>query len=168
MEWIFCSIDDSRVIRDNFNCGVPELNQYLQKYARQNQRKGIAKTWVAIPQDGDGQVAGYYSISMAELQLELLPENYRKGLPRYPLPVMRIGKLAVTQSMQGKRLGETLLVDAFNRVIRLSEDIGVLGVIVDALNEQAKGFYLQYGFISLEGDELSLFIPITRILEAFT
>ncbi|MEG4085023.1 GNAT family N-acetyltransferase [Microcoleus sp. POL10_C6] len=126
MEWIFCSIDDSRVIRENFDCGVPELNQYLKKYARQNQRKGIAKTWVAIPQDGDGQVAGYYSISMAELQLELLPENYRKGLPRYPLPVMRIGKLAVTQSMQGKKLGETLLVDAFNRVIRLSEDIAVL------------------------------------------
>src|SRR6476620_1838982 len=98
MEWIFCSIDDSRVIRENFDCGVPELNQYLKKYARQNQRKGIAKTWVAIPQDGDGQVAGYYSISMAALQLELLPENYRRGLPRYPLPVMRIGKLAVTQS----------------------------------------------------------------------
>ncbi len=167
MEWIFCSIDDIRVIRDNFDCGVPELNEYLKKYARQNQRKGIAKTWVAIPQDGDGQVAGYYAIGMAELERESLPENYKKGLPRYPLPVMRIGKLAVNQSMQGRRLGETLLIDAFNRVIRLSEDIGVLGVIVDALNEQAKGFYLQYGFIPLEGDELALFIPITRILEAF-
>lgn len=167
MEWIFCSIDDSRVHRDNFDCDVPELNEYLKKYARQNQRKGIAKTWVAIPQGGNGQVAGYYSISMAQLQRESLPENYRKGLPRYPLPVMRIGKLAVTQSMQGRRLGETLLVDAFNRVIRLSQDIGVLGVIVDALNEKAKGFYLQYGFISLEGDELSLFIPMSRILEAF-
>ncbi|MCL1467771.1 GNAT family N-acetyltransferase [Argonema galeatum] len=168
MQWIFCSIDDAGVIRDNFDCGIPELNEYLKKYARQNQRKGIAKTWVAITQGGDRQVAGYYSISMAELKQESLPENYRKGLPRYPIPVMRIGKLAVTQSMQGRRLGETLLVDAFNRVIRLSQDIGVFGVIVDALNAQAKEFYLKYSFITLESDELSLFIPITRILEEFT
>jgi ribosomal protein S18 acetylase RimI-like enzyme len=168
MKWIFCSIDDSRVIRDNFDCGVSELNEYLKKYARQNQRKGIAKTWVVIPQDGDGQVAGYYSIGMGELELESLPQDYRKGLPRYPIPVMRIGKLAVNQSMQGRRLGERLLVDAFNRVIRLSQDIGVFGVIVDAKNEQAKGFYLRYGFMPLQNDELSLFIPMARILEALT
>jgi ribosomal protein S18 acetylase RimI-like enzyme len=168
MQWIFCAIDDIGVIRDNFDCGIPELNDYLKKYARQNQRKGIAKTWVAILQNGDGQVAGYYSISMAQLELESLPENDRKGLPRYPIPVMRIGKLAVDRSMQGRRLGETLLVDAFNRVIRLSQDIGVFGVIVDALNEQAKGFYLKYNFIPLQGNELSLFIPMTRILEEFS
>jgi len=167
MQWIFCPIDEIRVIRDNFDCGIPELNDYLKKYARQNQRKGIAKTWVAILKDGDGQVAGYYSISMAELKQESLPENYRKGLPRYPIPVMRIGKLAVDRSMQGRRLGETLLVDAFNRVIRLSDDIGVFGVIVDALNEQAKEFYLKYCFIPLERNELSLFISITKILEEF-
>lgn len=98
--------------------------------------------------------------------LKLNAIAYRK--PRYLIPVIRIGKLAVTQSMQGRRLGETLLVDAFNRVIPLSEDIGVFGVIVDALNEQAKEFYLKYSFIPLESNEFSLFIPITRILEEFT
>ena len=104
MQWIFCPINDIRVIRDNYDCGIPELNDYLKKYARQNQRKGIAKTWVAILKDGDGQVAGYYSISMAELKQESLPENYRKGLPRYPIPVMRIGKLAVDRSIRNCRI----------------------------------------------------------------
>jgi hypothetical protein len=65
MEWIFCSLDDERVRREAFECGVPELNEYLKKYARQNDRRGIAKTFVAIAEGGNGDVAGYYSVSMA-------------------------------------------------------------------------------------------------------
>ena len=104
---------------------------------------------------------------MAELKRESLPTQLTKGLPCYPIPVMRIGKLAITQTMQGKRLGETLLVDAFAKAIRLSEDIGVFGVTVDALNESAKAFYLKYGFIPLEERELSLFISLKKIKEFF-
>jgi predicted GNAT family N-acyltransferase len=168
MEWIICSIEDNRAIRDNFDCGIPELNEYLQKYAKQNHKKGMAKTWVAIPKSGEGEVVGYYSISMAELKRESLPTQLTKGLPRYPIPVMRIGKLAVTQAMQGKRLGEILLVDAFAKLIQLSADIGVFGVTVDALNESAKAFYRKYGFIPLEDNEFTLFIAITKIREELT
>ena len=168
MVWIFCPVDDKRVIRDNFDCGVTELNEYLLQYAKQNHNKGIAKTWVAISEQKNGEVAGYYSISMASLQRESLPSNYRQGLPRYPLPVIRLGKLAVTRSRQNQGLGEMLLIDAFNRGVKLSQDIGMLGVIVDALNAQAKRFYLKYGFIELEDNTLSLFIPLKKILEALS
>lgn len=168
MEWIFCSVDDERVRRDAFECGVPELNEYLKKYAHQNDRRGIAKTFVAIPEGGNGDVAGYYSVSMAEVKRESLPENYRKGLPRYPLPAMRLGKLAVDGSMQGRGLGEELLMESFRKAVSLSFEVGIFAVIVDAKNEQAKAFYLKYDFIALENNEFSLFIPIstiTRILE---
>jgi len=124
-----------------WNTRIKRISAKIQ----QNHKKGIAKTWVAIPQSGENEVVGYYSISMAELKRESLPNQSTKGLPRYPILVMRIGKLAVTQTMQGKHLGETLLVDAFAKVIRLSEDIGVT---VDALNESAKAFYLKYGFLT--------------------
>jgi len=167
MEWIICSIEDSRAIRDRFDCGIPALNEYLQKYAKQNHKKGIAKTWVVLSPSEASEVVGYYSISMAELKRESLPTQLIKGLPRYPIPVMRIGKLAVTETMQGKRLGETLLVDAFAKAIRLSEDIGVFGVTVDALNNAAQSFYLKYGFIPLEDNKFSLFIALKKIKEFF-
>jgi len=163
MTYIICSINDKRVIRDNFDCGVSELNEYLKKYAKQNDKKGIAKTWIAILDDKEGDALGYYSISMAELKQDTLPEDYRQKLPRYPLPVIRIGKLAVDKSTQGKGLGETLLVDALTRGIRLADDIGVYGFTVDAINENAKNFYLSYGFIPLCDQQLSLFISLKNL-----
>nr|WP_254567209.1 GNAT family N-acetyltransferase [Oscillatoria sp. HE19RPO] len=104
---------------------------------------------------------------MAELKRESLPSQSTKGLPRYPIPVMRIGKLAVTQAMQGKGLGETLVIDAFVKVMRFSKDIGVFGVTVDALNESAKAFYIRYGFIPLSDNQSSLFIPLKTIQSGF-
>lgn len=162
MTYIICSINDKRVVRDNFDCGVSELNEYLKKYAKQNDKNGIAKTWVAIL-DNNVDVLGYYAISMAELKQDTLPEDYRQKLPRYPLPVIRIGKLAVAKSMQGKGLGETLLVDALTRGKRLADDIGVYGFTVDAINENAKNFYLSYGFIPLCDQQLSLFISLKNL-----
>lgn len=163
MKWIFCPIDDPRVKRENFDCGVPELNEYLQKYARQNHKKGIAKTVVAIPEAGNGEVVGYYSLSVGEIKREFLPEIYRRGLPHYPVPAILVGKLAVDVKMQGSGLGKKLLINSFIKSLRLSSEVGIFAVKVDAKNESAKTFYLKYGFIPLENDPLSLFIPIASI-----
>ncbi len=163
MELIFCPIDDQRVKRENFDCGVGELNEYLQKYARQNHKKGIAKTVVAIPETGNGEVVGYYSIAVGEIKREFLPENYRRGLPRYPVPAMLVVKLAVDKTMQGRGIGEELLLESLRKSLRLSSEVGIFAVKVDAKNESAKTFYLKYGFIPLENDPLSLFIPIASI-----
>ena len=166
MNWIFCPIDDS-CQRDTFDCGIPELNEYLKQYARQNDRKGIAKTFVALPQVGDRVVAGYYSVSMSQIERNSLPENHTKGLPRYPVPAMLIGKLAVDKSMQGIGVGEELLVDALKKAVRLSAEVAIFAVRVDAINERANNFYVKYGFIPFLDNRLTLFMPIKVILNAF-
>lgn len=166
MEWIFCPIDGS-VEKDAFDCGIPELNEYLKKYARQNDKNGIAKTLVAIPKQENMIVAGYYSVSMSQIQRDSLPESQSKGLPRYPVPAMLIGKIAVDKSMQGRGLGEELLVDALKRATRLATEVGIFAVRVDALNDKAKSFYLKYGFIPFQDQERSLFLPMKTILKTF-
>ena len=163
MVWSFFEVTNLNLNRSLFDCGISELNDYLQRYARQNHKKGIAKTWVMVNSNNEQVPVGYYSISMAELQRESLSDEEKKGFPRYPLPVIRIGKLAVDKQLQGQRLGELLLVDIFKRGIRISQDIGVVGFLVDAINERAKQFYLKYGFSPLVNSPLSLFLPMTRI-----
>jgi predicted GNAT family N-acyltransferase len=162
MNWIFLPIDN-QVNKDQFDCGLPELNEYLKKYASQNHRKGIATTFVAILSRNNPTVFGYYSVSMSEIQQKSLPTDYQRGLSRYPIPVMRVGKLAVDRSRQGKKLGEELLMECFRKAIRLSSEVGIFAISVDAINQQAKDFYLKYGFISLIDNPLSLFIPISTI-----
>jgi ribosomal protein S18 acetylase RimI-like enzyme len=158
---------DSGITRDRFDCGIPELNDYLQKYARQNQLKGIAKTIVALADDSEGTVAGYYAISMAELSNTLLPEADRKKLPRYPIPAVKLAKLAVDRSFQGQGVGRDLLIHVLQKALSLSEEIGVVAVIVDATNEQAKSFYVKYGFVPLPERPLTLFLPIASIAKSF-
>lgn len=163
MEWIFCSIDDDTVNRGNFDCGVPKLNDYLKKYAKQNDKRGIAKTFVAISEGENKDVAGYYSVGMAEIKRESLPAIYRRGIPRYPVPAMRLSRLAVALAIQGRGLGEELLMQCFRKAVRLSSEVGIFAVIVDAKNQPVKEFYWKYGFIPFEDNELSLFIPISTI-----
>lgn len=167
VEWLFYPLDGT-VQKNAFDCGIPKLDQYLKQYARQNQKKGIAQTIVAVPRHGDRIVAGYYSVSMSQVEHQSLPEIQRKGLPRYPIPAMLIGQLAVDRSMQGRGLGAELLVDAFQRAIRLSAEVGIFAVRVDAVNEQAKKFYLKYGFIAFQDQPFSLFLPLTVVLNAFS
>ncbi|NET88986.1 MAG: GNAT family N-acetyltransferase [Kamptonema sp. SIO1D9] len=164
MEWIFLPIDGS-VNRDQFDCGIPELNEYLKKYARQNHRKGIAKTFVAISDENQRNVVGYYSVSMSEIKRESMPKDYQKKLPRYPIPAIRIVKLGVDLSMQGRGLGKEILMQGLRRAVSLSSEVGIFAVAVDAINEQAKQFYLKYGFLPLEGEAFSLFIPISTVKE---
>ncbi len=80
--------------REFFDCGYPVLNDYLKKYARQNHEKGIAKTYVAIPQTKSLKIEGYYTVNASVIEYESLPQSYQKGIPTYPIPAILIGKLA--------------------------------------------------------------------------
>jgi GNAT superfamily N-acetyltransferase len=168
MTWLFCEVTHPNLNRSCFDCGIRELNDYLQRYAKQNHQKGIAKTWVIVNTNNPKIPVGYYSLSMAEIQRDNLSDEIKKGLPRYSLPVVRIAKLAVDQDSQGQRLGELLLVDIFQGSIKISQDIGFIGFLVDAINEKAKQFYLKYGFIPLIYSPLSLFLPINSLKRLFT
>jgi GNAT superfamily N-acetyltransferase len=149
--------------RSFFDCGISELNDYFKRYAKQNHKKGMAKTWIMVNSNNLEIPVGYYSLSMAEIQRDNLSDEMKKGLPRYPLPVVRIAKLAVDKNSQGQGLGELLLVDIFQRSLKIAQDIGVIGFLVDAINEKAKQFYLKYGFTPLVDSSLSLFLPINSL-----
>jgi ribosomal protein S18 acetylase RimI-like enzyme len=145
--------------RSNFDCGVEELNAYLQKYSGQHQRKGMGRTYVAV-EEGETPVLGYYTISSSAVAFDIIPEN----LPRHPVPVALIGRLAVDKSARGRGLGEILLIHALGSAQRAADIVGIHAVVVDALNRQAKTFYLKYGFNELTDDHLHLYLPL-KIIE---
>ncbi len=149
--------------RKNFDCGYPSLNQYLKKYARQNHQKGIAKAFVATRPDLPLKVDGYYTISSSVIEFASFTEYYQQRMPKYPIPAALIGRLAVDNSAKGQGLGTELLVDALLRIIKVSQDIGVFAVRVDAINDSAKAFYLKHEFIPFQEQPLSLFLPLETI-----
>ncbi len=143
-----------------FTCGVKELDEYLKRFAKTNHKKGIGKSFIEIRQDF---AVGYYTICMGAVEFRYLPENLRRGIPRYPVPVARIGRLAVDAHMQGRRLGAYLLWDALQRILVASTQIAAYAVVVDAKNDSAKGFYEHHGFIPFLNDPMSLFLPLETI-----
>ncbi len=155
------------VNRKNFDCGVNSLNEYLKKYAWQNFKKNVGVTILAFEEGSRDKILGYYTVSMAQIDFEHLPLELSKGLPRYPVPAMRIGRIAVDRSAQAKGVGSALLKDALRRAVALSTEVGTSAVLVDAINEQAKGFYEHYGFVALNDLPSALVLPVATIVRAF-
>jgi GNAT superfamily N-acetyltransferase len=144
--------------RSEFDCGIESLNLFLKNYARQNDEKGLSRTFVAI-RPGENTVHGYYSLSAASVSFEQVPET----LPRYPIPTAHIGRLAVDQLRQGSGLGEFLLIDALRRTVLLADTLGIFAVELYAINESAKSFYLRYGFTELADDPYHVYLSIRKI-----
>jgi len=144
--------------RRDFDCGVEELNSYLQRYSGQHERKGMGRTYVATEKNDD-RVRGYYTIASSAVAFDIVPEN----LPRHPVPVALIGRLAVDKTARRQRLGETLLIHALGSAQRAAKILGIYAVVVDALDESARNFYLKYGFNELIDDSLHLYLPIKTI-----
>ena len=149
--------------RKSFDCGEHSLNQYLHRYASQDARRQVNRIFVASPPAEPWRVIGYYSLSAGSLAATDLPEEIRRRLPRYPVPVVLLGRLAVARSHQGKGVGAILLADALRRGALASQVIAVYAVAVDALNDRTAEFYRQFGFIPLPSQPLKLFLPMTSI-----
>jgi GNAT superfamily N-acetyltransferase len=146
--------------RRNFACGEPALDDYLRRLARQHAESKISRTYVAAK----GKcISGYYSLAMSAIRKEHLPEYYQKRFPNYPVPVARLARLGVDQGQQGRGLGKLLLMDALYRCCRLSDEIGSVGVVVDAKHERAQSFYRQFNFEEFPDTPLTLWLPIAAI-----
>ena len=145
--------------RQSFDCGRPELNDWLRNIARQHQDKGLSKTFVAVHDDEPTRICGYYALTLAEVDTQTLSEARRKKLPRL-IPGIRLGRLAVDAQFQGKRLGELLLVDVLERVRLIHQHAGVVGLFVDAIDDEAAAFYAHFGFEAFVDDPLKLFLPV--------
>ena len=164
VRWIFSPLDNS-FNRSTFDCGKPQLNEYLKKYAWQNQKRRYSITFVATVENSK-EIAGYYCTSASSIEFDNIPDSLNKKLPKYPAPVMLIGQLAIDKKMQGKGLGQLLLMHALSRAVCISSEIGIFAVRVDAMDQQAKDFYLKYGFIPLKDAEFSLILPIKTIISS--
>jgi GNAT superfamily N-acetyltransferase len=142
--------------RTRFSCGEPELDDYLARFARQNQESGVSRTLVAVNDTEPTRVLGYYSLAVGAIDKASLPRLEARRFPNFPLPVARLARLAVDHTQQGKGLGEHLLVDAMYRCLRVSEDVGIAALVIDAKHERAKAFYLHYNFEALPDRPLTL------------
>lgn len=134
--------------------------------AGQDAKKGYSKTFVATTGVESKDILGYYSTSASSIEFENIPQNLSKKLPKYPAPSMLIGRLAVDKQVQGKKLGETLLIHALNRAVRATSEMAIFAVRVDALDEEAKQFYLRYGFVPFKDKEFSLLLPMKTIIKS--
>jgi ribosomal protein S18 acetylase RimI-like enzyme len=149
--------------RNDFDCGEPALNTFLQRLARQQAERDFNRTYVACAQ-GESRIRGYYAISAAAFDFENWPTSLR--LPRYPVPVARIGRLAVDVRSQGTGVGAALLQHAMVLAESLAQQIGLYAVVVDAKNEAAAAFYARYGFQRFSDQGLSLFLTTDVIRRA--
>jgi GNAT superfamily N-acetyltransferase len=152
--------------RKDFDCGSPELNTYLERYARQNHDSGGAKTFVAVPPAEPTRVLGYYSISPGSIEFARVPAQLTQKLGRYEVPVFRLGRLAVARSVQGRGLGGDLLLAAGGRSLAVAAEVGGLALAIDAKDAKAAQWYERFGAMRLLDDRLKLVLPLALIADA--
>ena len=158
--------------RRRFRSGNIDLDRFFQRYAGQNQfRHHVGTTWVATH---EGTIAGFATVSVGEIVADNLPRQLRRRLPAYPLPVLRLARLAVDERYQGLGTGRLLLRAMLELALELRDRVGCTGVVVDAKRESMT-FYTALGFRTLEivsgslGDRpvpVPMFLPIARIAAA--
>jgi GNAT superfamily N-acetyltransferase len=149
--------------RAGFGCGEPALDEYFARFARQNQELGVSRTFVAVCETEPVLVLGYYSLAVGSIHKADLPLLAARRFPNFPLPVVRLARLAVDRTQQGKGLGGDLLTDAMFRCLRVADDVGVAALIVDAKHERAKAFYSRYEFDALPDQPLTLWLPLPAL-----
>jgi GNAT superfamily N-acetyltransferase len=152
--------------RKGFDCGSPELNEYLDRYARQNHESGGAKTFVAVPEAEPTQVLGYYSISPGAIEFTRVPAELTRKLARYEVPVFRLGRLAVTRAIRGRGLGADLLLAAGSRALSVAAEVGGVALAIDAKDGNAAMWYERFGAVRLLDDPLKLVLPLRVIADA--
>ena len=135
--------------RQGFQCGVEALDNYLKKQAKQDVKRRISRVFVATTEVNPENIIGYYTLSTLSIELSHLPADLAHKLPRHPIPAALIGRLACAIDVKGNGVGKMLLMDALKRTLAVSTEIAIYAMVVDAIDEQAAGFYKQYGFEQL-------------------
>jgi GNAT superfamily N-acetyltransferase len=130
---------------EGFGCGKPALNDWLLRHARQAQGSGSAKTFVVA--DADERVAGYFSLTVGQVDTLEAPERIRKGMGQYPVPVVILARLAVSQEHQGRGIGVGMLQDAIRRTLVIAEQAGVRAMLTHPIDDEAARFYTRFGFV---------------------
>ena len=143
-----------------FSCGNATLDDWLRKRALKNQASGASKAFVIC--DNTQSVIGFYAIATGSVERVTAPGGFARGMPD-PIPVIVLGRLAVDQRYQGQNLGGFLLRDAMLRVLNISSQVGIRGLLVHAISEDAKRFYLRYGFVEASFEPMTLMISMKTL-----
>ena len=155
---------DAAVAPADFHCGQKPLDDYIQRYASQDVRRNLARVFVVMPAAEPMRLAAFYTVSAGRVACLNLPQTIARKLPRYPVPVALVGRLAVDSLFQGKGLGSILLADACRRVAGAASVLAVAGIIVDARDAAAAAFYRHHGFVPLPGNPDRLLLPAAAFL----
>lgn len=142
-----------------FDCKQAELDEYIRRYAAQDVKRNVARVFIATPEHDISRLAGFYTLSASSVSCSDLPVALAKTLPRYPVPVALIGRLAVDQQFQGQGLGAVLLADACRKVANASTSLAMVGIVVQAKDAAAASFYQHFGFKPLPGQADRLLLP---------
>ncbi len=146
-----------------FDCGNTALNEWLRDFAWTNQQADSAKTYVAL--DGD-RIAGYYALTTGSVHKHESPRRIAKGLANHPIGVVLLARLAVDQTQQGKGLGKALLFDALSRIEEAAGIVGIRAVLVHAIDDAARRFYLHFGFEESPVDAYQLLLLLKDLRRA--
>jgi GNAT superfamily N-acetyltransferase len=129
----------------SFDCGNQALNEWLVHHAYQAQASGSARTFVVT--EGEQEVVGYFSLTVGQIDIMSAPDRVRKGMARYPIPVVILARLAVSRHVQGQGIGRGLLQDAILRTLMIAEQAGIRALLTHPVDEKASRFYQRFGFI---------------------
>jgi len=149
--------------RQNFQCGEASLDDYLKKQAKQDLKRRISRTFIATTLNFPSTIVGYYTLSTLSIELDHLPADIARKLPKHPIPAALIGRLAVRIDARGFGIGKMLLTDAIKRTLGVSDDIAIYALVVDAIDDLAEQFYQQFGFSLLSSKSRRLFLPLKSI-----
>ncbi len=150
--------------RKRFDCGSTALNSFLQKTARQHITKGMSRTFVLIKDEHPNEIIGFYTLSICEVESAHLPITISKKYPDQ-VPAVKLARLAVSMEYQKQGFGNYLVSSAVSKSILISENVGIIGLFIDAKDEYAKSYYQQFGFISLHGKTQTLFLPVQTLIQ---
>ncbi len=143
----------------DFDCGELSLNEWLKRRALKNHAAGASRCFVLCT---GATVVGYYSLSAGAISHESAPKALRRNMPD-PLPVLLLGRLAVDKRYHNQRLGQALLRDAMMRALSVASDAGVFALLVHALSDQAKQFYLSRGFVASPLQPMTLLVTLETV-----
>jgi GNAT superfamily N-acetyltransferase len=160
-DWLIERLNKSHE-RSEFCCGQAPLDDFLRHLVNQYEKRKLGRTYVAVRGE-EKRVVGYYTLAASSISFEHLPEPLSKKLPKHPVPVILLARLAVDQTVQKQGLGKLLLGDALTRCLNLSTHLGTYAIEVEAIDALARDFYLKYSFIALEDSPMHLFLPIATI-----
>lgn len=143
-------------VLDNFQSGVPTLDDWLIRRARANQIAGASRVFVTCD---NRKVVGYYALASSAVACGDATGRMRRNMPD-PIPVVVLARLAVDSGYQGRGIGQALVRDAAMRVLAAADQIGIRGLVVHAISEQAKAFYLNLGLLPSPTNDMTLMIPL--------